>query len=324
MTDEYKKFLHTATKDHLAYLLKESANARDSSKGTINFEKIHYILTCPNIENRPSLNKLGSFCTNICFSASLEQISFLMTSPELSENLVMTNNHGLIGACSSDNVEVVKFVLENVKDLDLYKINNNNQNELLYICVIESAFKTIDYLCFGYKSDNKMLKNVLAFCINNNSLYLNMLKNHQFPKDLFNPDDLFKIATDANVFEYLVNEYNYDLSSKDIPKLFEHACKVPGDCLLYLLKKESLQGKYDIHMNDDIIFDKLMNMQAIQTIEDLIFNSRLQVTPSIQANMDANKDNVVENLFKARDICDMKDKLEFDLPQTKKSASQKI
>jgi hypothetical protein len=226
MTDDYKKFLHTAPASHLASLLKESANARDASSGTINFEKIHYILTCPEIENRPSLNDLGSFCGNICFSASVEQIKFLMTSLEVSENLVMNNNHGLIGACSSDNVEVVKYIVENVPEIDLYAPAHNEKNALLYICVQSGSLKTIDYLCFEYQSDNEMLKDVLELGSNDNRVYLNILKNPKFPKDLFHPDELFKHATDTILFEYLVDEYDYDLTKKDIPELFKHACQV--------------------------------------------------------------------------------------------------
>lgn len=320
MTDEYKKFLHTASEQHLGYLIKEAAH-----ENKIDFEKIHYILTSPEIGNKPSINKLGSFCSNICFSASVEQIKFLMTSSELSEHFLMLDNKGLIAAADWDNVEVVKFLIENVKDLDLYTLNQYNQNELVSNCFRDYALKTIDYLCFEYKSeDNKMLKNFLEFCVNDNRIYFQILKNPKFPKDLFHPDELFKVATDANIFEHLVNEYNYDLTKKDIPQLFKNACSKNGDALLYLLKREDFKGKYDIHMENDIIFDRLMNLQAMEMIEDLIFNSRLQITPSIQANMDANKDNVVENLFKARDICDMKDKLEFDLQQTKKIVSKKI
>lgn len=320
MNEEYKKFLQTASEDHLAYLLKESANARDSATDTINFEKIHYILTCPEIKNKPSINNLGSFCSNICFSASVEQIKFLMTSPKLSEHLVMTNNHGLIGACSSDNVDVVKFLVENLPEVDLYKLTQNEKNELLYICVQSGSLKAIEYLCFEYESDNKMLTNVLELCGNDNSVYLNILKNPKFKKDLFHPDDLFKSATDTNVFEYLIAEYNYDLTSKDIPKLFEHACEVSGDCILYLLKRKDLNTKYDIHMNNDIIFQKLMDMEDMNMIEELIFNRRLPLTPTIQENMN----DIVESLFKVRDIYDIKDKLESNLPETKKIVSKKI
>ena len=320
MTDEYKKFLNTASEQHLGYLIKEAAN-----KSKIAFEKIHYILTSPEIENKPSINKLGNFVSDICFSASVEQIKFLMTSAELSEHFLMIDNTGLIAAADSDNVEVVKFLIENVESLDLYTLNQYNKNELVSNCFRDYALKTINYLCFEYKSeDNKMLKNFLEFCVYDNSIYFQILKNPKFPKDLFHPDELFKIATDAKVFEHLVNEYNYDLTKKDIPQLFKNACSKNGDALLYLLKREDFKDKYDIHMDNDIIFDKLMNLQAIEMIEDLIFNSRLQVTPSIQANMDANKDSVVKSLFKARDICDMKEKLEFDLLQTKKLASIKI
>jgi hypothetical protein len=73
-------------------------------------------------------------------------------------------------------------------------------------------------------------------------------------------------------------------------------------------------------MNDDIIFQKLMDMEDINMIEDLIFNRRLQLTPTIQENMD----EIVESMFKVRDICDMKDRLESELPETKKISHKKI
>lgn len=216
MTDEYKKFLNTASEQHLSYLIKEEAN-----NNKIDFEKIHYLLTCPEIKNKPSINKLGNFFSNICFYASVEQINFLMTSAELSEHFLMLDNTWLIAAADCDNVEVVKFLIENVKDLDLYTLNQYNQNELVSNCFRDYVLKTIDYLCFDYKSeDNKMLKNFLEFCINDNRIYFQILRNPKFPKDLFHPDELFKVATDAKVFEHLVNEYNYDLTKKDIPQLF--------------------------------------------------------------------------------------------------------
>lgn len=197
-------------------------------------------------------------------------------------NVDFLNNNALIIACYEENLEIIKYLIENT-NINIDHKNNFGNNVLLVACY-ENYIEIVKYLLEETKINintiNNLGNNILMMsCLNNNlELLLYLINKTDIDINKFNNygDTIVSIAIDNRNFEIL----NKLIKNKRIA-----------------LDKIRLFNSIYYSILDILLNIKVDNVNMYKIIEYIIYNTEIRIQKKIADNLNYNIKNMIINLI---------------------------
>jgi ankyrin repeat protein len=196
-----------------------------------NLDEVKYLLTSPELKEHAEIHYYeDDALAEACWNGHLEIVKYLLTSPDLKEHSNLNdheNNNcdGLLNACGAGHLEIVKYLLTS-SDLQEHALINCKFMPPLGSACEEGYFDIVKYLL---TSPNLKEKAEL-----NNSALVSAISRDRL-----------------EILKYLLND-------PDLPRT------------------------YNIHANEDVLFGRGIYQDARDCIKYLIFDFNIEITDNIK------------------------------------------
>jgi hypothetical protein len=260
-----------------------------ASKGDL--EKVKILFAQPQIQDNINFIGTNGVLVSACFSGNIELVKYLLTSHETKNHFDINDDYDsvLSSACEAGHLHIVKYLFESPeleKHPQIPFVNTANNNPVV-LSVQSKNLELFEYLISVSKDKDDR--------------FLNHVSKAAGAASSSNDFDFFKS------FIELGTKYSNTVISAMLEGVIYSCCYSNNiEQIKYIFNSPNLAKHVDIHNDRDEIFRTLI-IQArkdkpLDMLQYFIFDLNIDETEAIKEFRLTYKREVVENMFKLRDL----------------------